>query len=181
MRPEVPIECACADATLFQVCTACYLKRQPVKPIGRVYVEQLQPLHLANFWRDANQVAAVKTDFSDACQFGNRCWKGDDFDPILPFKFGPRFKDLRTVDRTSVNDIQQPLPRIATRVLLLPMKLELVPALVGVVLRLKARAQGPSTCSGYRALRRGVQVQLPFPRDEKHDTDNGRKRHDGDD
>ena len=111
-----------------------------MQPIRGVYVKHLQLLHFADFGRNAYQIAAIKTEFFDAGQSGNRCWKCDDLDPILPVNLRPGFKDLVTVACTSLNYVEQLLPGIASRVLDSSMKLELAPALV-VVLRIEARAQ----------------------------------------
>src|SRR5262249_52854479 len=123
-----------------------------MQPIRGVDIKHLQLLHVPDFGRNACQIAAIKTEFFDASQSGNRCWKGDDLDPILPVNLRPGFKDLVTVACTSLNYVEQLLPGIASRVLDSSMKLELAPALV-VVLRIEARAQRSQTGSGYSPLR----------------------------
>jgi len=110
-----------------------------MQSIGGVYVKHLQLFHFPDFGRNAHEIAAIETEFLHARQLGNRCRKCDDLDPILPVDLRSGFKDLLTVVCTSLNDVEQPLPGIASRVLNLSMKLELVPALV-VVLRIEAGA-----------------------------------------
>jgi len=61
------------------------------------------------------------------------------------------FKDLLIIDGTPLDELEQLLPCITVRVLLLSMESELAPGLV-VILRTEARAQGPFTCSGHRPL-----------------------------